>query len=258
MVRKTLSAVAAVLTVLLALSSLAGEKPRDKPPDTSASKSVKCYKLISGFGDKMCRLFEENLNQFCDEPPMVCERKIAPEFAKDFSFPDWEPVEPKEHMDLIADYVRARAPRNALCAEGDEQCQAKWREGKWQEYKTQLLERMKSGEVELSRAVIHIFNKERAVYRLIDYPCSPYSEICWISPQVPKLFAADLKDGGFDKEFTSIAPRAPADILLYKGGACISAWEGRSPVLVSGTVRIERWSSIACMFEYIAKKGMKR
>jgi len=238
------------------VTTVGGEIPGKKKSGKATVKSTKCYMLISGKNDEMCRLFDENLNRFCDEPPMVCERKIHPDFAKDFSFPDWEAVDSEKHLDLIANYIRARAPKNARCAEGDEQCQAEWREVKWQEYKPKLLERMRGGQVTLARAPVYIFNKERIVYRLVDAPCPSYRDKVGYFPQVPKLFATDKNTGKFDPDFTKIAPIGAIDVLLYKDEkeAYVTQWE-IGPLL---RLRIYIPSSTRCVFKYSFKKGAKK
>ncbi len=42
--------------------------------------------------EPICRVLDENLNQFCNEPPMVCGLKVAPKFKEKIIFPDWKAV----------------------------------------------------------------------------------------------------------------------------------------------------------------------
>jgi hypothetical protein len=262
----------------------AAEEQALKTEKKTIKKSGKCYKLISGKDNEMCRLFEQNLNRFCDEPPMVCERKIHPDFAKYFSFPKWEEVNPAEHLDIIADYIRARAPERADCpkpvpvivpkkgespfvihplTESDirankaaEECQAEWREKKWQEYRVELLEHLKLGQVKLSCARFEIerySKKYNLVYRLVDFPCRPLDPEYWNFSHVLKLIVLDEKTSKLDREWTAILGGATYDVLLYKEETYFTTWE-------SGTdkMRIYDPPFTQCMFKYTGKKGGKR
>jgi hypothetical protein len=55
-----------------------------------------------------CRVLEANLNEFCDEPPLMCGIKIAPKYARDLSLPKWKPVDLHGKIDLVEQTVRAR------------------------------------------------------------------------------------------------------------------------------------------------------
>lgn len=223
-------------------------------PALAADKQRVCYKLISGKGSVMCQRFEQNLNRFCADEPMVCERKIHPEFEKYFSFPQWESVDPEKHLDIIADYIRARAPSYACI--GD-QCQSEWREKKWQDYKVGLQERLKAGQVTLSRSKINIFAKSRLVYRLVDKPCSPKDPDYWDSPRVPILIAVDENTGKFQSDFTAIlGAGGPYDVLLYNGKTYLTVWGGDFPV--RGNLAIESKPEINCMFKYVGNKGARK
>jgi hypothetical protein len=55
-----------------------------------------CYTLKDedrGAKERVCKVMEENLNRFCDEPPMVCGLQIAPEFSKMLKIPGWERID---------------------------------------------------------------------------------------------------------------------------------------------------------------------
>lgn len=57
--------------------------------------------------EPVCQAMEENLNQFCDQPPMACGLKVAPQFQGQITFPDWEPLKPVANLGLIEEFVRA-------------------------------------------------------------------------------------------------------------------------------------------------------
>lgn len=234
-----------ILMLLFSLSML--------PPEVEA-KQGGCYKLVSGKDNQMCQLFLQDLNRFCGEPPMVCERKIHPDFAQYFSFPKWKEVDPAEHLEIIAQLIRAETSRNALCA--DEQCQADWRERQWQKYKVGLLERMKAGQVQLSYARIRperYSTKENLVYRLVDFPCSPINVDYWNNPQVPKLVVVDEKTERIDQHYADIWKLgAPYDVLLYDGVVFLTVWEGDLPI--RGNLRIEEIPYVRYVFQYTGKR----
>lgn len=58
------------------------------------------YILIKGKGVEVCEEYKKNLESFNDPQPMMCERKINPDF-KDFEKPSWEKVDLEEHRELF-------------------------------------------------------------------------------------------------------------------------------------------------------------
>ena len=57
--------------------------------------------------EPVCIVLEQNLNRFCDQPPMVCGLKIAPEFRDKITLPTWMPIESKNKLALIEAFIRA-------------------------------------------------------------------------------------------------------------------------------------------------------
>jgi hypothetical protein len=166
-----------VLILSLAVSvAWAVEKDDSKGGDKATAKSDikldKCYEIKAGKENRMCRLFQENLNHFCKKSPMVCEPPIHPAFAKYFSVPKWEIVDYKSHLDVVEQYIKIRAIIPINCSG---RCVAETREKKWQEYKPELLKRLESGKIKLARARIQIKydDKPRIAYKLADTVCSP-------------------------------------------------------------------------------------
>lgn len=81
-----------------------------------ATPTRKCYTLEPPLKDEngkrpaiepICRVVEKNLNRFCDQPPMVCGFRIAPEFRDRFTLPQWTPLDPEANRALIEDFMRA-------------------------------------------------------------------------------------------------------------------------------------------------------
>lgn len=85
-------------------------------PSSSLAKG-RCYKAESLKGpygepgtkpiEPVCRALERNLNEFCDEPPMVCDLKIHPEHRAELALPKWTPVELDGSLKFLEDLIRA-------------------------------------------------------------------------------------------------------------------------------------------------------
>jgi len=56
--------------------------------------------------EPVCRVLEQNLNQFCDEPPMVCGLRIAPRFSNELAVPVWDPVDFGGRLSFVEALVR--------------------------------------------------------------------------------------------------------------------------------------------------------
>jgi hypothetical protein len=241
-----------LMTIICAITvfssfAFAAEK---KPANTS-----KCYRVIVGQEHELCRLYEANLNRFCNEPPMVCDRKIHPDFAKYFSLPQWEDVDPMKHLGIIEIFIKFITGDNARCSKGDEQCQAKWREKEWQEYKVKFFDRTKKGIIKLSRARFNIkgIGKERQiVYRLVDFKCAINDEF-WNDPRIPKNIVIDEKTGELDRNAMAITGYgAPKEVFFYEGAPRLSTWD-----MFPDRVLIDQASYEQCEIEYIGDKGGK-
>ncbi len=63
------------------------------------------YVLMLGKGIEVCEAYLKNLNSFPDDPPMVCERKVNPEFPE-FSKPAWQPLDALKNLNLIEQIER--------------------------------------------------------------------------------------------------------------------------------------------------------
>jgi len=222
--------------------------------EKKSANNDKCYKVIVGQEHEMCRLYEQNLNRFCNEPPMVCDRKIHPDFAKYFSLPKWEDVDPIKHLDIIEKFIK-HGTQNARCPKGVEQCQAKWREEKWQEYKVKLFDRMNKGIVKLSRARFNVKSLKEAdqiIYRLVDFRCAINDEF-WNDPIIPKLIVIDEKTGELDlNAMTIIGYGAPQEVFFYEGMARLTTWS-----IYPDRVLIDQASYEQCEIEYTGDKGGK-
>jgi hypothetical protein len=219
------------------------------------AKTDKCYRVIVGQEHEMCRLYEQNLNRFCNEPPMVCDRKIHPDFAKYFSLPKWEDVDPMKHLDIIESYIRESVYGYTGCVEGDRKYEDGWAEKKWQKYKIGFFEQLKKGNVKLSRARFNIKGsgkEKQIVYRLKDFTCAINDEF-WNDPMIPQNIVIDEKTGKLDRNTMAIIRYgSPKEVFFYEGYARLSTWD-----MFPDRVLIDQASYEQCEIEYIGNKGGK-
>jgi len=231
-----------VLILLFAMPLAAAEKESVKED----KKQTQCYKILSGKEDKMCRLFQENLNRFCKKQPFVCEPPIHPDYAKYFSVPKWEAVDYKTHLDVIEQYIKIRAIIPINCSG---QCVAETREKKWQEYKPELLKRLESGKIKFVRALVKIKfdDKPRIAYKLVDTICSPADDKNLEIARKSGLMIFD-EDTGKPNEYYSITPKlwGHNDIIVYQGEAYFLTLD---ELYISPTLESQTW--IKCHYKYI-------
>ncbi|MDI1278939.1 hypothetical protein [Methylobacter sp.] len=127
----------------------------------------KCYTLrpIVDSGkvlpiEPVCQVLEKNLNQFCDQPPMACGLKIAPEFRNRLSLPTWTPLDPEANRALIEEFIRA--PWQDAPDGSDER--------RWQEERDEIEKAFSEKHIGFSEAQLDLYNlgKKGTAYRL-DY-----------------------------------------------------------------------------------------
>lgn len=129
----------------------------------------KCYWLEPPIKDKegkrhpiepICREMERNLNHFCNQPPMVCGLKIAPEFRHEFTLPTWTPLNIQTNHELIQEFVHApnEVRRNQYSG------------AVWAQDQSQLDAAFVSGRMTFSKGVLDLYGlgKPQTTYRL-DY-----------------------------------------------------------------------------------------
>jgi len=109
--------------------------------------------------EPVCRVLEENLNQFCDQPPMACELRIAPQFKDKIIFPNWEPVN-EVTLAMVEEFLMAPY--------GDSY--PKDKAAIWNEERPKMEAAFKENRLVLSKADIDLYNLGRVhtAYRL-DY-----------------------------------------------------------------------------------------
>lgn len=112
--------------------------------------------------EPVCQAMEENLNQFCDQPPMVCELKVAPEFRQQITFPNWTPLDPEKNRELIEEFLRTPWQVESKQYEIEEKI--------WQEEKPKIENALATKSLSFSKSELDLYNlgKAQAAYR-IDY-----------------------------------------------------------------------------------------
>lgn len=210
---------------ITALSTSGGAVSKgDKAQDLGQDRA--CYRLVRGKRFAMCRTFERNLNQFCNAAPVGCERKIASEFRKDFSYPKWVELDPVANLDLIAEIIRSQVWAPDECKD---QCAADYREQRWHDMKQELLERINNGKLTLSQARIDLnHNRElELVYRLEDSECPPEESRPYKSlDRNPSLMVLNEVTRKFDSVFARYLRRGTYDVVLYQGRAHLTTGHG--------------------------------
>ncbi len=78
-----------------------------------------CYRFATDLNDNglalntapVCKALLRNFNEFCDEPPMVCELKIHPKYSKLLGQPNWKRITPTPSIEEVERFIKA--PENA-------------------------------------------------------------------------------------------------------------------------------------------------
>lgn len=112
--------------------------------------------------EQVCEVMEINLNKFCDQPPVACGLKIAPEYQHQIFLPNWAPLNADANRGLIEKVIRApwqdahisQQEKNAL----------------WEEERLKIDQAFSEKRLSFSVAQIDLYNlgKRQLSYRL-DY-----------------------------------------------------------------------------------------
>jgi len=161
----------------------------------------------------LCRTLEKNLNEFCDEPPLMCGIKIAPRYAQELTLPKWQPIDLHGKLDAIEQLVRQR-----------------WSIRVWDEERPILEAGLAGGTLSLKTAEMDWFHlgKRGAVYRIDPGTCQTDNE------EILRSRDIDVWNGGFINSRMHLLPSTDllsaaeqknsvidsgeaGDVLLYKG-----------------------------------------
>jgi len=185
-----------------------------------------CYKLVHGKGNPICRKLGENLNRFCDQPPMRRELAIHPDFAKDFAFPKWEDLDPQANIELVAEAHRSWA---VVAHDCKAKCDTGERERQWQLVRAQFLEAARRGCLRFSRARVDINHdgKKELVFRLVgNCPSQNTNDaVLSYSDGLSRLMVLDEITEKFDRGFAFERSWLLSDVILHQGRASITKYE---------------------------------
>lgn len=128
--------------------------------------------------EPVCQAMEENLNQFCDQPPMVCELKVSPRFQGQITFPEWVPLDPKVNLALIEEFIRAP---------WEEGLDKKTPKEIWEAERLKVEAALAANRLTFSKAQLDLYNlgKLQPAYRLDYGTCKIYNPgptQRWIDP----------------------------------------------------------------------------
>lgn len=172
--------------------------------------------------EPMCRELEENLNTFCDEPPVVCGLRVAPQFANDFTFPAWQPVALDGRLDLVESIIRAQwaSLRNE-----------QGKELVWKEYRAVFAQALADARLTVATADLDLFQLGRAykTYRIDAGNCAQLNahlskepkSVWWNWPlkyaQVFVVPAPDAVREIENKYVNGAMSGADGDIFVFRG-----------------------------------------
>ena len=158
------------------------------------------YELAEGEKYEVCRAYQENLQRFRDELPMVCERKLDPEL-KAFSKPDWIDLDPAKHMAILKEIWRVRSLHRIPKRKAGEPT---WEESWEIEGRRRYLDRINNGELLLGVAKVDLLydGKPDTVYRFSEYRCENKKELEQLAFE-PFTYSYFIADPGDSRKLSS-------------------------------------------------------
>lgn len=179
------------------------------------------YVLIVGFEQEVCKAYRKNLNSFKDLPcAMVCERKLNPIF-KDFSKPEWKPMDVWANRDLARkinkwlDHRHSKDPYESNPALYEQDLKKWLSEGYPRMYETYI-------DIDNSGTIDHVIRNDNDRGKGL---CDPCNARHFSSPSGRSYVVIDDKTGKLDKELSNFLDRR-WDIFIYKGRVYLDAFGG--------------------------------
>lgn len=187
---------------------------------TCVQAAGQCYKIIpikdSSGKEKsvpsVCTALAENLNEFCDDRPMVCELKISPKHPE-LSLPQWSPLDIKTNMGLIEKLERGSSmiyTRNYPGA-GDRS---------WNEFRKTLLKYQARGTTSFKSASIDLLNrgKPETIYQIDNGFCEDLNfGTARNQPDWKKVFASQPSNHRFAKVGRTLYDARYAEVMTNPG-----------------------------------------
>lgn len=190
------------------LAKLQAELAEPKPCFRLLEREWSDARIVQSGHYPVCVAYLKNLNRFCKQSSSTCEYTLDPEI-KELSKPDWEAIDPKANLELIANRVKWR---------GDSHSPS---ENYWQIIKPEILRRIDQGMVRLWQTRIRLAGNEETV-RVIraDLGCEP---IIVIGPdhaqyQTSNAFVIVVEEGTgqLDRRYDYLLPGVK-DMVLHNG-----------------------------------------
>jgi hypothetical protein len=230
------SAVAVGAIVMAADAQLAGSCYTAIPLTDQAGNAIPI--------EPVCRVLEQNLNQFCEEPPLVCGLKISPQFRDRIERPVWTPVSTDNGVGLVESIVRAQWGRFGLSSSFDRI---------WEERRPIIEESVQEGRLRVSSAAIDLFQVGRSVeaYRIDPGDCEIKNahilekRRSWDERVTEAGVRVVPTPEAFDElleTFKQLSPDEPyGDILLFGGTAYTYRMSGNTwPAAVDNRVVVDQ------------------
>ena len=111
--------------------------------------------------EPVCTAMEKNLNQFCDQPPMACGLKIAPEFRQQITLPEWTPLDARASRGLIEEFIRAPWQDATSLSQQE-------KDALWEEDRPEIEQALAEKRLSFSSAQLDLYNlgQSQKAYRL--------------------------------------------------------------------------------------------
>lgn len=192
--------------------------------------------------EPVCEVMEKNLNQFCDQPPVACGLKIAPEFRGKIILPHWTPMDhPEGYSRLIEEFIRM--PWQELHTPQEKA------ETELQKERTKIEQALTENRLSFSTAELDLYNlgKPQTAYRLDYGDCQTSNPQFtdreqWgkaIQPAPVKIQVAPEIVKTLFKQFFTVEKTIYGNVFIY-GGKTYSFWmHGYSDH--AGVPTVENW-----------------
>jgi uncharacterized protein len=169
--------------------------------------------------EPVCEALEKNLNRFCDQPPMVCGLKVAPDFHDQIILPSWTPLDPEANRDLIEAFVRAPWEGSSNKNAANEM---------WEIERPRVEKAFAEKHISFSRANLDLFNvgQSQAAYRLEYGDCEANNPLLhksafWkelkIHNEEVKVHQAPEVVRALFQQYFPLQREALNDVFLYDG-----------------------------------------
>lgn len=213
--------------------------------------------------ESVCQAMEENLNQFCDQPPMACDLKVAPRFQGQITFPEWVPLEPKANLALIERFIRAPWEDSVVVKDAPQR--------RWEEERPKVEVALAANRLTFSKAQLDLYNlgRPQLAYRLNYGTCNkfyiPGPTPSWKEPisseginiqQAPEVIRSLFQ------KYNSLDDGTARETFLYGGQTFTYAMTGsekrrqmlfinrHEKFIIAGASKVSLHQKDICVFDY--------